>query len=126
MKLELQEKIYNDFSNFFPLYDKPNEYGYIRVPIAVGDGWFNLIYNLLEDIDIYQKVQVLQIKEKFGGLRFYINTTQIEIHNLIDKAEIESYNICESCGTKKNVMIGGGWIKTLCKDCLNGSAKGLS
>ena len=44
--------------------------------LSCGDGWFNLIDKLCEDItklidDKDIKVIALQVKEKFGGLRFY-------------------------------------------------------
>ena len=44
--------------------------------------------------------QVQQVKEKFGGLRFYISAAPQEVHNMIHKAEAESYTICEHCGKK--------------------------
>lgn len=52
-----------------------------------------------------------------NSLRFYIYGGTDEIRELIDKAEEESVNICEQCGTRENVTTKGGWILTLCDTC---------
>lgn len=36
---------------------------------------------------------------------------------LIDQCEQECYNICEICGSKKNILSTIGWIKRICKEC---------
>ena len=84
----------------------------------VGEGWRGLVEKLVEDIiKIAPDVEISQIKEKFGGLRFYIDYGTDEVFDLISKAEQESFKICEGCGTKENVTTEGGWILTLCKTC---------
>lgn len=85
----------------------------------VGEGWRPLVEKLVCDIrSIDTEVEVSQVKEKFGGLRFYIYGGSDEVDELIDKAERESYKICEKCGTRENVTTeGNGWILTLCKTC---------
>lgn len=68
---------------------------------------------------------VLQVKEKFGGLRFYIGGGDKHINDLISKAEKESFEICEYCGSIDDVkQTRGGWIKTLCWVC-RGETKDL-
>lgn len=92
------------------------------------DGWFDLIHKLCADIDNEctklgltneQWTQATQIKEKFGGLRFYTNSASDSIHQLIDEAEETSLVTCEECG-----LIGKrrsrGWIRTLCNSCEKG------
>ena len=84
----------------------------------VGDGWKPIIIKLINDIiDIDKDVNITTIKEKFGGLRFYISGGSDEIFDLIDKAEEESFKVCEECGTRENVETKGSWLKTLCKKC---------
>ena len=84
----------------------------------VGEGWRPLVTKLVEDIiEIAPKTEITQIKEKFGGLRFYINGGADGVFDLIDKAEHESYKICEECGTKEGVTTEGGWILSLCPAC---------
>ncbi len=61
----------------------------------------------------YPPFEVIQVKEKFGGLRFYPNSAPKSVWNLIDIAEEKSYEICEECG-KKGTLRKGGWWATLC------------
>jgi hypothetical protein len=84
----------------------------------VGNGWRTLVEKLVEDIiALDPEVEVSQVKEKFGGLRFYIFGGTEEVYDLIDKAEDESYNICEKCGTREGVTTEGSWLLTLCGRC---------
>lgn len=91
-----------------------------------GIGWKSLIDPILEYIQSYNekccndedKIEVLQIKEKFGGLRIYTDKTTEELEEMMNKAELESFKTCEICGTKENVgQIMTGWIKTCCRKC---------
>jgi hypothetical protein len=83
---------------------------------AVGKGWSDLLKRLVEDLfKLGWDGSVLQVKEKFGGLRFYPGSVSDECHDRIMEAESESYKICEECGAP-GVMRGGGWIKTLCDE----------
>jgi hypothetical protein len=82
---------------------------------AVDKGWYPLIKSLIEDlIALGWDKQVCQVKEKFGGLRFYINAGSDEVFNRITKAERDSYNICEMCGEKGEIRMDLGWHLTLC------------
>lgn len=72
-----------------------------------------------EIFPVYQ-VEAVQVKEKFGGLRFYIDGGSDEIFTMIHMAEHLSYGICEQCGATKNVTQNEtGWISTLCPTCRN-------
>ena len=95
-----------------------------------GDGWIPLIeeaktiiakYNQKlkeEDLDA-EPLEFIQIKEKWGGLRIYLNYYVPEIADQIHELESKSLNICEHCGTNKNVKRDWthGWIMTLCDKC---------
>ena len=72
-----------------------------------GNGWFKLIDELLTDIESLnpdESIKVDQIKEKFGGLRIYLNhygeddKIADQILDLIGMAEVYSTAVCESCG----------------------------
>lgn len=58
-------------------------------------------------------ITVQQIKEKFGGLRFYYDGGDQQIHGMVRMAEIWASNTCETCGNK-GVSRTGGWVRTLC------------
>jgi hypothetical protein len=62
---------------------------------------------------IKQLPTILQIKEKFGGLRVYTNGTTDIQYAYIEFAAAMASHTCETCGapgTSRNT----GWIKTLC------------
>lgn len=80
---------------------------------ACGNGWFDLIDALCEQIELHLKasfergerldVRVVQVKEKFGTLRFYTMGEDAFIHGLIWMAEDLSAVLCERCGRKGRV-----------------------
>ena len=94
-----------------------------------GNGWFELIFELSQKIETIAKTMkdegcsegslpiVVQVKEKFGGLRFYMSNRTGDIPTLIAKAEEQSYQICERCGQAGKLSHDGGWCKTLCPEC---------
>ena len=83
------------------------------------EGWLELIKNCIDEcISAGWDKQICQIKEKFGGLRFYINSGNDEVFNIIEKYQKLSYETCEMCGSTENVELrNGSWIRTLCDDC---------
>ena len=77
-------------------------------------GWHPLVKELIEELKtLGWDGHISQIKEKFGGLRFYIGSGNNAIFDAIDRAEHKSYHICEECGEPGDLR-GGGWLKTLC------------
>ena len=89
-----------------------------------GEGWWPIIAELCGQIqnhinwrnrqsEIVPQVVVGQIKEKFGGLRFYYSGGDDEISGMVRMAEAWANNTCETCGAPGKRR-EGGWIKTLC------------
>lgn len=60
---------------------------------------------------------ITQMKEKFGGLRFYYEGGNIRIHGLAEMTEELSKGMCEVCGTIGDQCKNGGWVSTLCPEC---------
>lgn len=64
-----------------------------------------------------------QIKEKFGGARFYVHgissekdvVLEEELRALISDAERISFCICEQCGDSGELRSANGWKMTLCE-----------
>jgi hypothetical protein len=85
-------------------------------------GWVPLVDELhAEVLDLDPNVVVDQVKEKFGGLRYYFSTgvsSEIEqqITLLVDAAEAQSFEICEVCGAPGELRRDRGWLKTLCDE----------
>lgn len=59
------------------------------------------------------QVVAIQIKEKFGGLRFYYGGGDQCISGMVRMAEAMSEVTCEDCGAP-GTLGGRGWIRTLC------------
>lgn len=97
----------------------------------VGDGWFDLIWDLSAQLEklIFKLpenerefIRATQVKEKFGGLRFYMTMATEEMDEIIHRAEEQSFQICELCGNEGNPNYGG-WISVRCETCRKGAQK---
>lgn len=86
---------------------------------SVGEGWRGLIRELWEKKPT--QTRVIQVKEKFGGLRVYTDNTTDDFERQIDKAVRRSFRTCEACGSDKVVETkcseGSSWLLTLCQAC---------
>ena len=107
---------------------------------CVGQGWWTLLNLLCHDIQVHidqrnsrrkylleknpdrdsipdevPQVTVAQIKEKFGGLRFYYDGGDDYIAGLVQMAESIADRTCEECG-KPGKHRDGGWVRTLCDE----------
>ena len=122
MKAELVQKFFDRWPTWFKgLTQSPME-SCLAFGFECSDGWFDLLWNLCEDIEKLNPTEdfyVDQVKEKYGGLRFYISCATNEIWDRISQAEYDSYKTCEICGSKDNVTSEGSWITTFCKECRN-------
>lgn len=125
MKQELEVQLVSEFPSFFRGYEDGDPRQTLMVfGFECGDGWFGLIHKLCEDIRATNPPEdfcAVQVKEKFGGLRFYVRGGTHEIIQLIDDAEKRSYHTCESCGLTEGVTTqanpGKYWIRSLCPNC---------
>lgn len=88
--------------------------------MAIGEGWYQLIHDLIAElIETDWDRDIHQVKEKFGGLCFYIGSGSDEVHDIIRKYGELSYETCEVCGEegelRKDCGWGGRmWYKTMC------------
>jgi hypothetical protein len=91
---------------------------------ACGEGWWPILEELCGQIqhhldwknkqsEVVPQVVVAQIKEKFGGLRFYYDGGDDEISGMVRMAESWAGHSCETCGSP-GTRRDGGWIRTLC------------
>jgi hypothetical protein len=96
--------------------DDDRDLGMDWVLNSVGPGWADILTRLVNDLEVLGwNGQLCQVKEKFGGLRFYINAASEPIWKRISQAEHESYKICETCG-QPGKLRRIGWWKTLCDE----------
>lgn len=101
----------------------PEKYPFMKdIGLECDDGWMKLIINLCSYLNVHWEddFRVLQVKEKFGELRFYVNANDA-IYDYIEKAEKLSKHICEVCGVISDQhmtrQMGNYWIKTICEKC---------
>jgi hypothetical protein len=87
-----------------------------------GEGWFDVIDSLCSKIynhiieNNITNFHVLQVKEKFGGLRFYVRGSDSAITGFILDAERLSKITCEKCGNDGEVINDDGCLRASCED----------
>lgn len=97
-------------------------------PIAFGfecgDGWADLLVELCEKIQsrlntfepqVANEIVALQVKEKYGTLRFYISAYDDTIEDYIEEAAKKSAGTCEQCG-KQGKLRGTVWLYAACDE----------
>jgi len=87
--------------------------------LSVSRGWYEIVFALDRDIAALDPdYTIAQVKEKFGGLRYYIDNIKPEFYDkvqiLVGEAEIKAATICEECGQPGVLRKDIGWMKTLC------------
>lgn len=118
------EYLFRNF-NFFGSRTSPQESN-MCFGFECNDGWFGIIKKLCQELKALKPkgLVVTQVKEKYGGLRFYYNgpsgseklTKQVE--KLVRGAEAKSLVTCEDCGKKgrHGETTYGYWVYTCCKE----------
>lgn len=76
MDKKLESKLVKKFPSLYQDYNGDMRHTCMHWGFECGNGWFHIIYNLSQDITEIErkyKIKVIadQVKEKFGGLRFY-------------------------------------------------------
>lgn len=103
--------------------------------IECGKGWLPLIEKAKALVDDWnsehvdeqgnfntwggEKLEFVQIKEKWGELCLYLNFYPDKLFEKILDLQRESLNMCEFCGSKENVSTKWThhWLMTLCPEC---------
>lgn len=110
---------YNEIRDRFPGLYKEHPYCGAGWPV----GWSGIIVRLSYLLDRHVRAtgvdfQLAQIKEKFGGLRFYYDGGDDFVRELVDAAEEASLKVCEDCGADGVRYQPNYWITTLCGLCI--------
>ena len=134
MKEALDKKLCDKYPDIFANRHKPSYESAMHGGFQCDDGWFSLIDQLCARLQVIQKITkisiiAVQVKEKFGALRFYasIDVTSSKlskkdksiwydlIYDLIICYETKSKAICELCGKAPAQLINYEMIlKTVC------------
>ena len=121
-----EDQEFIDYEKFAQRMEKsyPKMYSGKYGGFAVGKGWYPIIERLSSNIqqhiefanrknEVCPQVVVEQIKEKFGGLRFYYQGGDDNVAGMVRMAEAWADIACEECGGIGKRR-SGGWVRTLC------------
>lgn len=127
----LEQKVSRAWDELFA--NHMEHFGVKGLGYVVGPGWWQLLHQALTDIEAVMaqhqplRFKVRQIKEKFGGLRFYwmlvdgdnqipqMDLSQLyeQLQSIVQTAEERAGATCEACGEPGGLETAG-WMKTLC------------
>jgi len=127
MHEELDKKLVKDFPLLFTDRHGDMKETCMCWGFDCGNGWYKLIREASEKLEPliaqYKKEhpgdyhpRAVQVKEKFGTLRFYMSSETDEMGMILTEVEDKSDTICEECGSVGELRTGG-WLKTLCANC---------
>ena len=123
-----QEQLLQKYPKIF----KPYEGNPRGVNWFIPDGWIGIVDTLCGSIQDHvdntydwingekepkDQVRCTQMKEKFGGLRFYTDSGDDVVEGMVKMAEFLCENTCQDCGSEENIGKTTGWIYTICKSC---------
>jgi len=120
MREELEKKLFDEFPLLYNR-SESTSFGF-----ECGDGWYEIIrelskklYPLVEvshtipnELDMYPTAS--QVKEKFGELRFYMNSATDDMYDLINHYEDVSGKVCEVCGSPGGIDYSEKWLSARC------------
>jgi hypothetical protein len=119
MHPDLAKLLYTRYPEIFADRDAPLTDSLMGFGFCCGDGWFFILDNLCRCIQNHVEwrrrtdpdfsVRAVQVKEKFGTLRFYITGGDDEIRGMIRMAEAMSRNTCEITGDIGSSTIPPMW-----------------
>lgn len=100
----------------------------LRLARGLEAGWYRIVLKLVSDLAEQAKQEnrgndnypeIIELKQKWGGLRIYIRSGSPKMQALVDAAEEESESVCQECGEREDVSAykDRGWIKSLCSGC---------
>lgn len=90
-------------------------------------GWFDLSTPRAEKLKNSsvrspdaERLVVMEIKAKFGKLRFYYsledaNALVLDIRSIVEAATLRSTTICQECGAPGERAVLGSWVASLCE-----------
>lgn len=118
-------RVRNVFDDDF-IYDEKGDY--ISWEGSIPEGWYiafgremiKELNKILVKYDLVEKYRIIQIKEKYGSLRWYDNGVSedayIDYRKWLDKYEKLSKKICIKCG-RNATHFSEGWVLPLCNEC---------
>jgi hypothetical protein len=117
MKRELDEKLCQRYPTLYRDRHGDPKATLMCWGFECGDGWYELIDSVSELLSAHNPdIKAVQVKEKFGTLRFYHDCVDRYSIAVESAAEAFSMLICEVCGAPAKRQQQNGWISTLCDE----------
>jgi len=105
MNPENTERLFERFDHLYRGRHLPDTQNLMCYGFCCGDGWFDLVWQLSEQIEAYCQqhaeaadLMAAQVKQKFGELRFYVQPKLWDVEYLIEAARVKSLQTCELTG----------------------------
>ena len=126
MSPEKTQELYDRFPDLYRGRTKPDTESLMCYGFECGNGWFDLIAELSHRIADIAKAagltsdaypEATQVKEKYGGLRFYTETVSDAIQDAISEACERSFSVCEVCSRPGKTAKSRHRVRTLCENC---------
>lgn len=131
-KIEENKRLVTEYPFLIPTNiwtgDAANDYDYSFTELdQMPDGWRKSfgedmcreIRDYLVSKNLMEDYTIIQIKEKFGELRWYANGGDRGLYDIIGKYELMSRFTCIQCGEPAE-YVTTGWISPFCSKCLDG------
>lgn len=123
---ELIQKYPKIFQDYKGNPERVNWYGVPKGWLPVIDKLCGAIQSYIDNVTRYSEgktykapqVTCTQMKEKFGGLRFYVEGGDDHTDGMIYMAEHLCDNTCQDCGAEEDLGMTSGWISVLCRNCV--------
>jgi len=123
MNNRFTKDLFQTFPRLYRGHKKPATESRMCFGFECGDGWFPLVRDLSEAIEVACEhdqtpmPEVVQVKEKFGGLRIYVRRATRHVAELLEQGENDSLRICEECGKEGGLCVTeSGWYKAVCSE----------
>lgn len=94
------------------------EYGPILCGAWCPEGWVDIVKEALKNAKALDpNLKVTQIKEKFGGLRLYVDSDDPMVNRIVADTEKKSMKVCQKCSAPGEHQTVRGWYVTMCETC---------
>ena len=104
---------------------------------SVGAGWWDVVEETHQKLlALDSGYQIDQIKQKFGGLRYYFSPSQFDdglvdeaMNKVVAEAEKKCSKLCEACGKPGRIRgadSGYSWWQTVCDECAEETRKRMT
>ncbi|MDO8177676.1 MAG: hypothetical protein Q7T62_05465 [Undibacterium sp.] len=101
MNAALTEKMYRAFPYLYRGRTKPQDESAMCYGFECGDGWYQILYDLSQELTGHMllhpflDLELMQVKSKFGTLRFHLNYSDSSTEEIISRARRRADLVCE-------------------------------